>query len=196
MLTVGGVRRPRGAGSRGRRGGKGGEWGEVGRGSELERRAPLAVGRQGARAPALRPASASSPRAPLLASGCGGDVLTRPGRGRKGAREGLRLQERAGRPAAGNVCSTYFFLLLLGARSCRFQEEELRATSLGSGAAKSVRLSATPPPSTPPVPPTCVGPCGLWSVYRELGSGRCPGPRAAGRLPGPRSYWPPPASLL
>lgn len=78
-------------------------------GSELERQA------RGPSAGRERASLRSAPLAPPLP----GRPSSRPAAatsspdpaGRKGAREGLGFQERAGRPAAGNVSSTYFFLL-------------------------------------------------------------------------------------
>lgn len=94
--------------------------------------------------------------------------------------------DRSRVPVAGGASRSWkrVFCLLLStpcAWSCRFQEEELRGTSLGSRAARGARLSSAPLLVWPS--PACLGSRGVWSVFRELGGGRCPGPRAAGRSP-------------
>lgn len=78
--------------------------------------------------------------------------------------------------------------------SCRFQEEELRGTSRGSGAARGAGLSSAPSLLALPRLPWLSR--SLERLQRTGGGGRCPGPRAAGRPSRHRSYRPPPASLL
>lgn len=167
-----GMRRPRGAGSRGRRDGEGGEWGEVGRGSELARRARgPSAGRE--RAP-LR----SAPLAPPLP----GRPSSRPAvatsspdpAGRKGAREGLRFQERAGRPAAGNACSTYFFPLLAPGAAASKKRSRGR---LAWAPELLLKASACfpPPPSCPsphsPLPPIALALAGSGASAENWGAG-------------------------
>lgn len=102
---------------------------------------PRAADWPSARAPAPRPARAPSPWAPLLAPG-GGYGLARPG-GEGGSAGGSRVL------GAGGPSRSWkrVFCLLFStpcAWSCRFQEEELRGTSRGSGAARGAGLSSAP----------------------------------------------------
>lgn len=102
---------------------------------------PRAVGR-----PSARPCA--PPRSRLLSPGA-------PPRARRRLRPhptwlGGRERGRVSRPRSGRgvpQLETCLYLLLSTpcAWSCRFQEEELRGTSLGSGAARGARLSSAPP---------------------------------------------------
>ena len=110
-------------------------------GSELEWRARGPLVRR-ARAPSPgRPASLPLLLAPLLAPGCGGG-LARP-RAEGGTAGGSWVLGAGG---ASRSWKRVFCLLLSIPRawSCRFQEEELRGTSLGSGATRGARLSSAP----------------------------------------------------
>lgn len=142
MCVPRGTRRLRGARSGGPagRGGRalGWGWGSEFQSGEPTGRRPAERARpepRPARAPSLgRPSSrpaAASPDPAGRVSGC---------------------RERAGRPAAGNVSSAAVFSTPC-ARSCCFQEEELRGTSRGSGAARGARLSSAPSlPALPRLP--------------------------------------------
>lgn len=94
-----GMRRLRGAWSRGRRDEKGRERGEAG---EASLSGEPAGCRPAERAP-LRPAPLAPPLSGRPSSRPAATTSSPDLAGREGAREGLGSQERAGRPAAGNV---------------------------------------------------------------------------------------------
>lgn len=136
-----GTRRPRDTWSGGRRDGKGRDWGGVGGASYRDKPA----GR--------RPAEGARPRAPPRrrplppgrpSSRGAVAAASRDPAGREGAREGPGSQERAG--GQSRSWKRVFCLLFSTpcAWSCRFQEEELRGTSRGSGAARGAGLSSAP----------------------------------------------------
>lgn len=125
----------------------GGRTGKEGRGVGLGERvrvaSPRAVGPRSAR-PFPRAPRLASPllSAPPLAPGWGGGGLARP-RAEGGSPGGSRLLGAGG---ASRSWKRVFCLLLSIPRawSCRFQEEELRGTSRGSGATRGARLSSAP----------------------------------------------------
>lgn len=171
--------------------GRGKEGSGVGLGERVREASPRAVCRPRARGSAPRPVCAPSPRAPLLARG-GGCGFARPS-GKGGSAGGSRV------PGAGGQSRSWkrVFCLLFStpcAWSCRFQEEELRGTSRGSGAARGAGLSSAPSLLALPRLPWLSR--SLERLQRTGGGGRCPGPRAAGRPSRHQSYRPPSASLL
>lgn len=186
-----GMRRLRGTGVGGD--GTGKEGTGVGLRERVRVASPRAADWPSARAPAPRPARAPSPWAPLLAPG-GGYGLARPG-GEGGSAGGSRVL------GAGGPSRSWkrVFCLLFStpcAWSCRFQEEELRGTSRGSGAARGAGLSSAPSLLAFPRLPWLSRSLECLQRTGGGGGGRCPGPRAAGRPSRHRSYRPPPASLL
>lgn len=146
----------------------------MGLGERVRAASPRAAGRPSARAPAPRPARAPSPGRPCSCPAAAAASSDPAGRRERG---------RVPVPGAGGASRSWkrVFCLLLStpcAWSCRFQEEELRGTSRGSGAARGARLSSAPSLSPSPA---CGGSRGLERLQRTGGR----------EVSGPQSRWTP-----